>query len=51
MGYRSLRACVEDLERTRQLVRIESEIDPYLEVAEVQRRLYRAKGPAVLFAR
>ena len=27
------------------------EIDPRLEVAEVQRRLYRARGPAVLFTR
>src|SRR5947209_10733033 len=51
MGYRSLRQCVRDLERTRQLVRIEQEIDPYLEAAEVQRRVYAAGGPAVYFAR
>lgn len=51
MGYRSLRECVRDLERTRQLVRIETEIDPYLEAAEVQRRVYQAKGPALLFTR
>ena len=51
MGYRNLHECVADLERTRQLVRIESEIDPNLEAAEVQRRVYAAGGPAVFFAR
>ncbi len=51
MGYPSLRACVNDLERTRQLVRIEDEIDPHLEAAEIQRRVYQAGGPAILFAR
>jgi 4-hydroxy-3-polyprenylbenzoate decarboxylase len=51
MGYRSLRQCVRDLERTGQLVRIEAEVDPHLEAAEVHRRVYRAGGPAVFFAR
>ena len=51
MGYRNLRACVDDLERTGQLVRVAHEIDPRLEAAEIQRRLYRVGGPAVLFTR
>lgn len=51
MGYRSLAACVEDLRQTGQLVRIEQEIDPHLEAAEIHRRVYRAGGPAVFFAR
>src|SRR5260370_9117179 len=51
MGYASLRQCVADLERTRQLVRIDTEIDPYLEAAEIQRRVYQAGGPALLYAR
>lgn len=51
MGYRTLRACVEDLERTGQLVRVTTEIDPHLEMAEVQRRVYQAGGPALLFER
>src|SRR5205814_8753955 len=51
MGYRTLRECVADLERTGQLVRLEQEIDPHLEAAEVQRRVYQAGGPAVLFSR
>jgi 4-hydroxy-3-polyprenylbenzoate decarboxylase len=49
LGYKSLRACVDDLERHGHLVRIKAEMDPYLEMAEVQRRLYEAQGPAVLF--
>ena len=51
MGYRNLRDCVADLERTGQLVRIEQEIDPHLEMAEVHRRVYQAAGPALYFAR
>jgi 4-hydroxy-3-polyprenylbenzoate decarboxylase len=51
MGYRNLRSCLRDLERTGQMVRIEQEIDPYLEAAEIQRRAYQAGGPAVFFAR
>ena len=50
MGYRSLQACVADLERHKRLVRIEAEIDPCLEAAEIQRRVYLAGGPALLFA-
>jgi len=49
MGYRTLRECVADLERTGQLVRVGHPVDPNLEIAEIQRRLYRARGPAVLF--
>jgi 4-hydroxy-3-polyprenylbenzoate decarboxylase len=51
MGYRNLSACVRDLERTGQLVRIEREVDPYLEAAEIHRRVYQAGGPALYFAR
>ncbi|GFM36135.1 3-octaprenyl-4-hydroxybenzoate carboxy-lyase [Desulfovibrio psychrotolerans] len=40
-----------DLERTGQLIRVTQEVDPYLEVAEIQRRAYRAKAPAILFTR
>src|SRR5437868_2602286 len=51
MGHKNLRACVADLERTGQLVRVEAEVDPYLEMAEIQRRVYLAKGPALFFPR
>lgn len=49
MGYRNLRACLEDLERTGQLVRVEREVDPHLEAAEIHRRIHAAGGPALLF--
>ena len=49
MGYRNLQECVVDLERTKQLVRINAEVDPHLEIAEIQRRVYQASGPALLF--
>ena len=51
MSYRNLQSCVADLERTRQLVRIDAELDPHLEIAEIQRRVYAAGGPALLFTR
>src|SRR6266478_2264071 len=51
MGYRTLKACVDDLLATRQMVRIDAEVDPYLEAAEIHRRVYQAGGPAVLYQR
>ena len=51
MGYASLAACVQDLERAGHLVRITAEIDPHLEMAAVQRRAFAAKAPALLFTR
>ncbi len=51
MGYRNLQECVLDLERHGDLIRIDHEIDPYLEVGAVQRRVYRVGGPALLFTR
>ncbi len=49
MSYRTLSACIADLERHDQLVRIEEEIDANLEAAEIHRRVFTAGGPAVLF--
>lgn len=49
MAYHSTRALVEDLERTGQLLRIREEVDPDQEAAEIQRRVYEAGGPALLF--
>jgi len=51
MGYRSLRECIADLERTGQLVRIETEVDAHLEAAAIHRRVVQAGGPALLFSR
>jgi 4-hydroxy-3-polyprenylbenzoate decarboxylase len=51
MGYRSLLECVRDLERSGQLIAIDQEVDPHLEAAAIQRRVYQAGGPAILFRR
>jgi 4-hydroxy-3-polyprenylbenzoate decarboxylase len=51
MGYRRLIDCVEDLRRTGRLVAIDREVDPLLEAAAIQRRVYEAGGPALLFPR
>ena len=51
MGYASLKDCVDDLERTGQLRRVEVEVDAHLEAAEIQRRVFRAGGPALFFPR
>ena len=50
MGYRSLKDCVDDLQREGHLVRLEEEIDASLEAAEIQRRVYLSGGPAILFS-
>jgi len=50
-SHRSLRHCVEDLERHGHLRRVDVEVDARLEVAEIQRRVYQAGGPALLFTR
>jgi 4-hydroxy-3-polyprenylbenzoate decarboxylase len=49
MGYKSLTACVEDLERNGHLIRIKEEVDPYLEMAAIHMRVYDHQGPAILF--
>ena len=49
MPYASLQACLADLERTGQLRRVDVPINPNLEAAEIQRRVFRAGGPALLF--
>jgi 4-hydroxy-3-polyprenylbenzoate decarboxylase len=49
MAYSSLEACLLDLERKGQLLRIKEEVDPYLEMAAIHLRIYEQKGPAILF--
>src|SRR3990172_6652845 len=50
MGYATLRDCVEDLHATGRLIRIEQPVDPHLEAAQIQRRVFQAGGPAIYFA-
>lgn len=47
--HRNLRSFIELLRRERELVEVEAEIDPYLELAEVHRRVIEDGGPALLF--
>jgi 4-hydroxy-3-polyprenylbenzoate decarboxylase len=49
MGYKSLAACVSDLEKHGHLIRIKEEVDPYLEMAAIHLRVYEKQGPALLF--
>ena len=49
MIHRNLKSCLDDLERAKQLVRIDTQVDPYLEVGAIQRRVFQAGGPALLF--
>jgi 4-hydroxy-3-polyprenylbenzoate decarboxylase len=49
MGYSSLAACVNDLEKHGHLIRIKEAVDPYLEMASIHLRVYEEQGPAILF--
>ncbi len=50
-GYRNTRAVVDDLIRHGKCIIVDEEFSPNLELAEIQRRVYAAGGPAVLFTR
>jgi menaquinone biosynthesis decarboxylase len=45
----NLRSFLELLERENDLVTIQTEVDPYLELAEIHRRVIEREGPALLF--
>jgi UbiD family decarboxylase len=47
--HRNLRSFLELLRRERELVEVGAEVDPYLELAEVHRRVIASGGPALLF--
>lgn len=49
MGYKSLRACIDDLERNGHLLRVREEVDPDLEMAAIHLRVHEAGGPALFF--
>ena len=49
MGYKNLQETVADLERHKKLIRIDLQLDPHLEIGALQRRVYQAGGPALLF--
>lgn len=47
--HRNLRSFIEKLRRENDLIEIEAEVDPYLEIAEVHRRVIERQGKALLF--
>src|SRR3954464_5557255 len=49
MGYQSLQACLDDLDKTGQLIKIKEQVDPHLEMAAIHLRVHEAGGPALLF--
>src|SRR3954464_13531068 len=49
MGYQSLQACLDDLDKTGQLIKIKEQVDPHLEMAAIHLRIHEAGGPALLF--
>ena len=49
--HRNLRSFLNLLRRENDLTTIETEVDPYLELAEIHRRVIEAGGPALLFKR
>ncbi|MBX9734424.1 MAG: UbiD family decarboxylase [Chitinophagaceae bacterium] len=49
MAYSSLASCLLDLEKNGMLIRIQEEVDPYLEMAAIHLRVHEAGGPALLF--
>ena len=44
-----MKDCVLDLEKHGHLLRIKTEVDPNLEIGEIHRRVFDAKGPALFF--
>ena len=50
MTYRSMQQCVADLKQAGHLVQVDDQVDPHLEAAEIQRRVFASGGPAIYFA-
>jgi len=49
MSFKDLREFIDLLEQEGELKRIQTEVDPYLEVTEISDRTLRNNGPALLF--
>lgn len=49
--HKNLRSFIEQLRRENEIVEIETEVDPYLEIAEIHRRVIEAQGKALFFKR
>ncbi len=49
--HANLRDFIKTLRSEKQIIEIEVEVDPYLELAEIHRRIIEDQGPALLFKR
>lgn len=49
--HKNLRSFIETLRAENDLIEIDAEVDPYLEIAEIHRRVIEAQGKALLFKR
>ncbi len=49
--HKNLRSFIETLEKENEIVEINAEVDPYLEIAEIHRRVIEEQGKALLFNR
>ncbi len=47
--HRDLREFLATLRQEKEVIEIETEVDPYLELAEIHRRVIAAEGPALFF--
>lgn len=47
--HKNLRSFIENLKRENEIVEIKAEVDPYLEIAEIHRRVIDEQGKALLF--
>ncbi|MFN6964776.1 MAG: UbiD family decarboxylase [Pyrinomonadaceae bacterium] len=47
--HKNLRSFIETLRREREIVEVTAEVDPYLEIAEIHRRVIDEQGKALLF--
>ncbi len=50
MKFSSLNQCIHFLKEQNELVVIEKQVDPNLEMAEITRRIFDSNGPAILFS-
>jgi len=47
--YKSISECINDLNKNGHLLKIQEQVDPYLEMAAIHRQVHRENGPAILF--
>jgi len=49
--HKNLRSLIEQLRKEKEIKEIPAEVDPYLELAEIHRRVVEEEGPALFFSR